>query len=390
MLRRIVPLMLILALGLAVWKLSPMFSGRKASSPSVKGIPPAVAVEAGPVRTGPIVLNRTFSGALEACEKFVVAPKVSGRVEFLAVDIGDRVRQGQLVARLDHDEYSQAVTQANADLAVALANETQAASTLDIAMRELHRIETLRKRGVASDSQLDTAQSGKMSARAGLEIAKAHVIRAKSALETARIRLGYTHVTADWSGKDEWRVVAENFVAQGDTVSANSPLVSVVDLNPVTGVIFITEKDYGRIKPGQKAELTTDAFVGRTFWGSVSRIAPVFREATRQARVELTVDNPDQALKPGMFIRVALVLDAVPDAVMVPESALARRDGKTGVFLIRDNDLTVVWTPVTPGIMDRGQVQVTGLFPGGRVVTLGQQMLDNGSRIVIPEEGKPE
>ena len=397
--RRIAIVLTVSALCLALWKAGPEFLGKAPVSPSKKSSP-AVAVEAAQVVTGAISLRRTFSGTLEASEKFLVAPKVSGRVEFLAVDIGDRVRQGQVVARLDHDEFSQAVTQAQADLAVAQASETQAKSTLDIAARELRRIKTLRKRGVSSESQLDAAQSRQMAARAGLTIARAQVTRAGAALETARIRLGYTRVTADWAGEDEWRAVAENFVDQGDTVSANSPLISVVDLDPVTGVIFVTEKDYGRLRTGQQADLTTDAYPGRTFSGRVARISPVFRETTRQARVELSVDNPDQDLKPGMFVRISLVLASVPDAVIVPESALARRGGNIGVFLIDDGNgdetreanrketRTVTWQEVVPGIQEQDRVQVSGVQPGGRVVTLGQQMLDNGSKIIIPEGGQ--
>ncbi len=383
MIKKIVALVLLVSAGSTIWKLAPSFTEKSSSAPSASSSAP-VAVEAERVRTGPIALKRVFSGELEANEKFVVAPKVSGRVEFLAVDLGDEIRQGQLVARLDHEEFSLAVTQAKADLAVALAGEARADSSLEIAGRDMARIETLKKRGVSSEAQLDEARSRQMVAKAGLEIARANVTRARAALETARIRLGYTEVKADWSGTDDTRVVAQTFVAQGDTVSANSPMVSVVDLDPIIGVISVTEKDYGRLETGRQAELTTDAFPGRIFWGKVARIAPVFREATRQARVELTVDNAGHELKPGMFIRAGLILDEVSDAVIVPESALTRRDGETGVFLIEEKDATVVWKPVTPGIRAGEQVQVSGISSGGRVVTLGQQMLDNGSKIVIP------
>ena len=134
---------------LRAWLAGPAFFNAKAPfRPSNRTS--AFAVNAVAVKTGPIAQARTFSGTLDASEKFIVAPKVSGRVELLAVDIGDRVRQGQQVVRLDHDEFKQAVT---------LANESQARSNLDIAARELARIETLRNRGVSSDSQLDAAQA---------------------------------------------------------------------------------------------------------------------------------------------------------------------------------------------------------------------------------------
>lgn len=344
-----------------------------------------IAVEAKKIQTGSITLRRVYSGALESTEKFIVAPKVSGRVKVLRVDIGDTVARGQVIARLDNAEYVQAVAQAEADLAVAVANRGEARSNLEISTRDLARVETLRKRGVSSESQLDEARARQLSARARLEIARAQVTRAESSLETARIKLGYTQVAADWTGGDESRLVAENFVAEGDTVSANTPLVSIVELDPITGVIFVTQKDYARLDKGFSVTLSTDAFPDRLFSGRIARIAPVFRETTRQARVEVIVDNPENLLKPGMFIRVSVVLEKVDDAVVIPVGAITLRNDHTGVFVIHEPDNTVSWKAVTTGILEGDRMQVSGLDAGGRVVTLGQQMLDTGSHVRISE-----
>lgn len=344
-----------------------------------------VAVEAAALEHGPIELRRTFSGALEATAKFVVAPKVSGRVEQLAVDLADRVRRGQVVARLDNDEYVQAVAQSEADLAVARANRSEAGSSLDIANRELKRVETLRKRGVASESQLDAARSRQLAARSRLEVARAQVTKAEASLETARIRLGYTAVSADWTGGNDQRLVAERFVDEGETVSANAPLLSIVELDPITGVMFVTERDYASISPGQPASLVTDAYPGESFSGRVTRVSPVFNPGSRQARVELSIDNPSGRLKPGMFVRVAVVLERVEDAVVVPESALTRREDRTGVFLVDEAGETVSWQAVQVGIREGGRVQLKDDSLVGRVVTLGQQMLDDGSSVRIVE-----
>jgi RND family efflux transporter MFP subunit len=211
------------------------------------------------------------------------------------------------------------------------------------------------------------------------------VTRAEAALETARIRLGYTRITADWSGGDDQRVVAERFVDEGETVAANAPLLRIVELDPLTGVIFVAEKDYGRLQPGQEVSLATDAYPGEAFGGRIARIAPVFREATRQARVELTVDNPGHRLKPGMFIRATVVLEHVADAVIVPEAALAARNDRTGLFVVSADGRSVVWREVRVGIREGSRVQVLGEGIAGRVVTLGQQLVDDGSTIIIPD-----
>lgn len=351
--------------------------------------PLAVPVEVAKIEQGLIELHRTFSGSLESTAKFVVAPKVSGRVEDLAVDLADTVERGQVVAQLDNDEYIQNVAQAKADLVVARANRSEAKSALEIAHRKLKRIQTLKERGVASDSQLDAAKAEQLSAQAKLEVAKAQATKAQASLESARIRLGYTSVSADWTEGDDNRLVAERFVDEGDTVSAGSPLMSIVELDPITGVIFVTEKDYARLRIGQSVKLITDAFDNEFFEGRVSRIAPIFQESTRQARVEFIVDNPDHRLKPGMFIRATIVLERVARAVIIPDTALTKRNDKTGLFLVDQERKKVSWREVRLGIRQGNKVQVLGPGLSGWVVTLGQQMLDDGSIITIPEKQRP-
>jgi RND family efflux transporter MFP subunit len=338
-----------------------------------------------PIEQGPIELRRTFSGTLEATAAFMVAPKVGGRILRLGADLGDFVDRGQLVAELEDDEFVQAVSQATADLEVAKANQVEAANALEIATRELGRIKTLQSRGVASASKLDTATAEVLSKESRLEVARAQVKRAEASLQTAKIRLGYTQVRAEWADRGR-RVVAERLVDAGETVSANAPLLSIVELDPITGVIFVSERDYARLGAGQAVSLATDAHPGATFSGRIVRIAPVFREATRQARVEIEIPNPRYQLKPGMFIRATVILERVAQAVIVPDAALTVRDGRTGVFLVSEDGRSASWRNVTVGIRDGARVQVSGDGLSGRVVTLGQQLVNDGSPILIPAQ----
>jgi RND family efflux transporter MFP subunit len=243
---------------------------------------------------------------------------------------------------------------------------------------------------VAAEAQLDTARANQLARQAGHEVAKAQVVRAESSLETANIQLGYTRITAGWSGGADQRIVAERYVDEGETVSANAPLLRIVELDPIAGVVFVTERDYARLQPGQELTLETDAFPGEVFGGRIERIAPVFKQASRQARVELTIDNPQQRLKPGMFIRATIVLASEADAVILPEQALTRRADRTGVFLVDERAGTVAWREIATGIRDGSRVQVIGEPLSGRVVTLGQQLLDDGSAISIPAGEKAE
>jgi RND family efflux transporter MFP subunit len=367
------------------WVIFSQFSDRAGSSKSGKASR-AVPVEVAQIQRGPIALQRTFSGELEALAEFVVAPKVSGRVERVIVDIADTVKRGQVVAELDNDEYVQAVAQAEADLLVARANQSEAKSALEIAKREFKRTESLLERGIASDSEFDAARQDQLAKQAQLEVAAAQVMKAESSLKTANIRLGYTKVTAGWSGGDENRVVAERYVDEGQTVAANEPLLSIVQLHPIVGVVFVNERDYAHLKPGQLVSLTTDAYPGEQFPGRIDRIAPVFRKSTRQARIEMTIDNPQHRLKPGLFIRATVVLARVPEATIVPEQALTIRDDRSGVFIVSEDGRSVAWHEVKVGIREGNRVQVEGEGLSGLVVTLGQQLVNDGTPITVPAE----
>ncbi len=357
------------------------------SLPTKRGRAARVApVEVAHIEHGPIHLRRTFSGTLESPAAFVVRPKISGRIVRLSVALADTVARGQTVAWLDDDEPVHLVAQTAAELAVAEASLAEAKSALVIATRELQRIATLRKRGVASESQLDVAQAGQLTKQAQVKVAAAQVTKAEAVLASAKVRLGYTQVVAGWNGGQDHRVVAERFVDEGETVSANAPLLSIVELNPMTGVIFVAERDYARLQSGQIASLTTDAYPGESFPGRIDRIAPIFRQATRQARVELVIDNPEHRLKPGMFIRVTVVMDQIAEATIVPEQALTRRADRTGVFVVNDDGRSVRWREVRIGIREGHRVQVEGEGLTGRVVTLGQQLVNDGSAITIPTE----
>lgn len=349
--------------------------------------PQAVPVEVAEIKTGAIERRKTFSGTLESPSEFMIAPKIGGRVELLNVDIGDTIKRNQVVARLDDAEYEQAVLLAKADLAVAKANLIEAESAYEIAEKEFKRVSALFKEGLAPDSDLDSAKADQLAKQAKVAVSTAQVKRAEASLETAKIRQGYTEITANWTGGDDNRTVGERFVNEGDMVSTNTPLLSIVELDPVLGIIYVSEKDYVYLKTGQSAFLTTDAYPDEIFEGQISRIAPVFRQATRQARVELTIENHELRLKPGMFIRTTVVFDKLENAVIIPEQALTKRDYKDGIFVVNDDRKTVRWCPVKVGIRDNETVQIEyeGLTQG-LVVTLGQQLLDDGSEIFISGE----
>ncbi|MEF8833411.1 MAG: efflux RND transporter periplasmic adaptor subunit, partial [Halofilum sp. (in: g-proteobacteria)] len=185
---------------------------------------------------------------------------------------------------------------------------------------------------------------------------------------------------------DDERVVGERMVNAGDTVAANTPLISVLGIAPITAAVFAPESDYARLSRGQTVQVTADALPNRTFEGRINRIAPRFERDSRQARFEVTLPNEDRALKPGMFATVRVTVETADDATLVPAEAIVRREAGPGVYRVIEGDPpTVRFVPVTIGIEGENGVEILEPELAGRVVTLGQQMLEDDAPIIVSE-----
>lgn len=349
--------------------------------------PAAVAVAVVPVQQASIRDIRRFSGTLYPAAQFEVAPRISGKLERLLVDIGDRVTKGEVIARLDSDEYQQQMLEARAAVEVARATLAEARSSLDAQQKELKRTRQLREQKIASESELEAAEAEAVAQRARVRLAEAQISQAEAVLRAAEVRLAYTTISADWENDDRERVVGERFVDEGTTVSANMAIVSVLDISQLTGVIYVTERDYPQLDIGQSVNVIADAYSGISFEGKISRIAPLFREASRQARIEVSIPNQQRLLKPGMFVSARVELTSKSQATLVPFDALIEREGQRGVFVVNRQTQKASFVAVETGISEADSVEIlepTNLT--GEVVVLGQHLLNDGSRIVISDD----
>lgn len=350
-----------------------------------RGADVAVAVEITAVRKAGVREIGRFTGSLSPRSRFVVAPKIAGRLEKLTVDVGDTVTSGQLIAELDDDEYAQQVEQARAEVAVAQANVAECRSALDASARELERAKALHRKRVASESELDEAEASHTAYGAKHNVALAEVTRREAAQKAAEVRLSYARIHAAWRNTPTTRIVGERFADEGAMLTANAPIVSILDNSAMTALIDVIARDYPKIKIGQRTLIRTDGFPGREFAGKIVRIAPLLKELSRQARVEIEIPNTEGALKPGMFIRAEIEFARNEDASVVPVAALARRDGRQGVFLAHTEEKRADFVPVTLGITEGNVAEVLEPSLSGFVVTMGHHLLEDGSAIRLPE-----
>ncbi len=342
---------------------------------------PPVPVEVMPVRQETVRDLGWFSGSLIPRVKFTVAPKVAGRLMKLTVNVGDEVKSGQLIALLDDDEYARQVDQAAAESKVAEASVAECRSAREVADLDLKRVKSLHDRRMVADSEFEAAQSRATAAAAKEKVALAEVDRRLAAQKAADVRLSYTRIKAEWEGPES-RVVGERFVDEGEMLAPNKPIVSILDNTVQTAVVDVIERDYSKIALKQTALVTTDAWPGEDFGGHVIRIAPLLKETSRQARVEIEVPNPKNRLRPGMFVRARIEFAVHEKVTVAPLAAVTRREGQAGVFLIEGDKARFV--PLKLGIAEGDVVEVVSPPLTGAVVTLGHHLLESGDSVILP------
>lgn len=340
---------------------------------------PPVAVNVDSVRIGPISDVSMFTGTVYPFYQYIIAPKVSGRVIEINKRLGDRVDKGEIISRIEDAEYQQAVLEAEANLKIARASLTESQSQIELSQQELNRAKSLNEKGIASLAELDAASTDFSAAGSRLKLALAQVEQREAALQSAKIRLGYTVLAATEPG-----YIGERYIDEGSMLSPNAPVVLVIGINTVLIRTTIIERVYGRIRPGQPAEVTVDAFPAKRFSGKVSRLAPMLQEATRVAQMEVEVGNDSLLLKPGMFAKLKIVLENKQSARLVPAESIVTTNGETGVFIVDAEKQTAHYVPVQLGIVTKEQAEILSPELEGLVVTLGQHLLEEGSPVILP------
>jgi RND family efflux transporter MFP subunit len=354
---------------------------------------PPMPVEFATVARGPVTEQILVVGSLIGESTVQVVPKVNGRVDSIAVKLGDPVRRGQLLAKVEDSEIQEQVRQAEASFQVGQATIRQRDADLKLAKTNLDRSRSLLERQLLPQQAYDDTQARYEAAVAQLDLARAQFEQAKARLDELRITLANTRIVSPVDG-----FVGKRFVDPGAFVGPNSPVVSVVDISRVRMVTNLVERDVKRVFAGTKAAVEVDAFPGETFTGRVSRVAPVFDPATRTAEMEIEVPNAGFRLKPGMYARVQLVVESRQDALTVPRNAVIDVEGRPGVFIAAPVAagtagggsaqqgapvMTAKFVPVQTGIRDGEHIEIrSGVQDGARVITTGAGALKDGDRVV--------
>jgi RND family efflux transporter MFP subunit len=370
----------IIFLAFISWRVVGLIHSKSVSAVK-RPVRPPVAVQVDKVIFAPIQEIREFTGTVYPFYQYVVAPKVSGRIVEIRKRIGDPVQRGEIIARIDDAEYQQAVLESEANLKIAKASLAETAGQAELAKQELERAQSLNAKGIASPSELDAAVSSNTAQQSRLKLAMAQIEQSEASLNSAKIRLSYTVLNATEPGS-----VGERFVDEGALLSPNSPIVTVVGYDKVIIRTTVVERDYGRISIGQTADIVVDAYPDQHFIGKVARIAPMLQQSARVAQMEVEVANNAHILKPGMFTKVSVVLSENDNAQTVPSQAVVNFEGNPGIFAVDKNEPIAHFIPVKTGIITMDRTEILSPTIDGAVVTLGQNLLTEGSRVLLPRE----
>ena len=359
--------------GAYLWRLRSTFSAIEVETVQ------ASVQQSGGANAGTPVL--TASGYLVARKQSVVSSKIQGRISQLLVEEGSIVKQGDVLARLDSEDYEAAIVKAKADIEYAKADLAEA-------QRQERLQQSLYGDRVVSQDALDAA-------KAKVALAAATIDQDKANLQVQQAYLDFTTIRAPFSG-----VVVKKMTEVGESVAPIPPgvnistssgaIVAIADMNSLEAEVDVNEANVAQLRPAQPAEIQVQAIPSHTYKGILRQVIPTADRTKATVTVKVAISNKDKYLKPEMSCNVTFLEPekkqapgAAPQRIVtIPKESVLTRDGKSMVFTVDDNRAHLA--TVTTGADLRGQIIVTsGLTGGETVVNNPPQKLKDGDTVKI-------
>ncbi len=316
----------------------------------------------------------TASGYVVAQRKASVASKATGRLVYLGVAEGDKVRKDQIIARLEDNDVKAALDEAKANLEL---NE----ATLADAKWNYDRDTQLLKSGSITQSTFRTAETQYLKAKASVDVAEANVEAAEVAVENTLVRAPFDG-TVLTKNADVGEIVAP--MAGG--TNSRGTVVTIADMSSLEVEADVSESNIEKVKMGQNCQITLDAYPDYHYEGYVAKIVPTADRAKATVTVKIAFRKYDDRVLPEMGVKVLFLGNNKPGSrgdsqkLVLPLSAIVNRDGNIVVFKIKDN--RVIKTPVATRQIAGGYAEITsGLSEGDQVVDSPGDRLKDGTKV---------
>ncbi|MAL17595.1 MAG: efflux transporter periplasmic adaptor subunit [Balneola sp.] len=308
-----------------------------------------IPVEVSNVSRGNISAYYANTATLEAEQEATVVARVRGIVREIYVEEGDQVKAGQVIAKIEDDQYRIEAARAKA--------------TLDRLQNDFQRNKELYEKNLIAAEAYQNSQYEFESQ--------------KAAYELAQLNLEHTSIKSPISG-----VISERYVKVGNMIGTDQQVYRVTDFSPLQAILHIPEHEMAKIRKDQRTELRVDALPNQTFLGHVERISPVVDSETGTFKVTIFVDETKDMLRPGMFGRVKIVYDTRENTRMIPKSAVMSQDLAQSVYVIKDS--LAFKKQIRTGYVNGMNIEVIdGLEDGEMVVTIGQGSLQDSSKVNV-------
>lgn len=352
------------------------------------------------VSTESVGQSETYTATVQSDVKNNISPNAPMRIRKILVDVGDRVAKGQVVALLDVTNESQIGMQIQsqqsaiagqeasyqAQVASVRATEAQVAQ----AKIEANRMDQLYKSGGISKSENEAVQLQLKTQQRALEAQREQLKAQRAAIAAQQAQLKGLHTqSASMSENNKLispisgYVTARNYDA-GDMTSGQ-PVVTIEQTNPVKLLLNVNEIYYSKVKVGMPVSIRLDAYEERGFGGKVTIVYPNIDQNTHTFSVEVTINNPDQAVRPGMFARAELNFDYT-NSVVIPDEALVKQMGAGDryVYVYNPSTQTVRYQKVTLGRHIGNKYEIKdGVAPNEKIVIAGQSRLADGKKVEV-------
>ena len=343
----------------------------------------SIKVNVGEMRQGPLVLPVYADGSIRTPQWVNVKTKVGGELQTVLVRDGDRVRKGQVLARIDSREYEIAVEESRYRHLQALSQMAAEADTFTVNHKAVADFTTARdelervfKRGNLTREEyqnrlleLEMRSLQKGAFREAVFQQRTGLAEARMAEERAKLNLEYTEIRAPVAG-----IVQGLTMVTGENVSVGTSVCTIYNNDNLEATLNVLEADLGNLREGRPVLLAVPA-TGDTLKAKVDVISPTLDQSTRTIEVLVRFENPEGRYRPGMFVRAQIAGWVYQDKLVAPKSALLIRDNRTLVFK-KDGD-RAKWLYVDTGLENDDWVEITGVHSGGS--------LSPGDKVVVSD-----
>jgi membrane fusion protein (multidrug efflux system) len=321
-------------------------------------------------------------GAVQPLQETTISARATGYVKAWKVDIGDKVKQGQILAEIETPELDQELAQARAQVLQTRASLEQAKANRDLAQANLNRATRLAPSGIVSKADLETAQAQSSVGGANVNVANANIAAQEANIRRLDQLKAFSHVTAPFAG-----TITQRNVEVGSLVTANngSPLFRLAAMDPARVFVQVPQDVAPSIKPGVVAKVSVREYPGRAFDGKVTRAASELDPSTRTMNTEIRVPNPDGALLAGMYAEVQMTLPLPHRVLEIPASALMN-DARGARVAVVDDQSRIHLQPVVVERDNGATIDVaSGLTGKERIARIGSAAFVEGMQVEVAQ-----